>query len=265
MGHGSYNYDSAKTRGVTYASQTREEVFKQTNLNTLMNPKGITFREARDSEEHPNSFPIIIALDETGSMSRVPEYIIKYALPDVIGKIIENRVADPQVMFMGIGDCCFNEEAPLQVGQFESSDELMEKWLKFIYLEGRGGGNDSESYPLAWYFAQHHIVTDSWEKRQKKGVLITIGDEPCQDTLFKEHIKKYIGDNLEKDIKATDLLKQVREKWQVFHIHCDDGYYRSSKKFNWPKLLGPNLIKAGRTGQDIGDIIVKIVVSCYND
>ena len=32
-------------------------------------------REARDSAAHPNSVPIIFALDETGSMSRVPHVV----------------------------------------------------------------------------------------------------------------------------------------------------------------------------------------------
>lgn len=33
-------------------------------------------RECRDSEEHPESLPIIIALDVTGSMGMVPHSLI---------------------------------------------------------------------------------------------------------------------------------------------------------------------------------------------
>ena len=32
------------------------------------------------------------------------------------------------------------DAAPLQVGQFESTAELMDQWLTWTYLEGRGGG-----------------------------------------------------------------------------------------------------------------------------
>ena len=164
MGGGSYDPIASRSRSTTYyQTMSREEVFKQRKIDPEMDPKKITVRESRDSEEHPESFPIIIALDETGSMGHIPELIIKNVLPDIMESILNAGVKDPQVMFMGIGDCCFMEQAPLQVGQFESSDELMEKWLTKVYLEGKGGGNRHESYSLAWYFADRHIVTDAWE------------------------------------------------------------------------------------------------------
>lgn len=264
MGGGSYDPIASRSRSTTYyQTMSREEVFKQRKIDPEMDPKRITVRESRDSEEHPESFPIIIALDETGSMGHIPELIIKNVLPDIMESILNAGVKDPQICFMGIGDCCFNEEAPLQVGQFESSDELMEKWLTKVYLEGRGGGNGHESYPLAWYFADCHVVTDAWEKRQQKGVLITIGDESCQRILLQEQLKKYINDNPEDDITASDLLERVREKWNVYHIHCNGGSYRASQS-NWEKILGPNLIvSVDNDGMDIKDIIPRIIVGCY--
>ena len=264
MGGGSYDPIISRSRSTTYyQNKSREEVFTQRHIDSQMDPKGVSIRESRDSEEHPKSFPIIIALDETGSMGHIPELIIKNVLPDIMESILNAGVKDPQVMFMGIGDCCFKEEAPLQVGQFESSDELMEKWLTKVYLEGHGGGNGHESYPLAWYFADRHIVTDAWEKRQQKGVLITIGDESCQRILLKEQLEKYIDDNPEGDITASDLLERVREKWNVFHIHCNGASYRASQT-NWEKLLGSNLVASvTNDGSDIKDIIPKLVVGCY--
>ena len=265
MGGGSYDPIASRSRSTMYyQTMSREEVFKQRNIDPEMNPKRITIRESRDSEEHPESFPIIIALDETGSMGHIPELIIKNVLPDIMESILNAGVKDPQVMFMGIGDCCFMEEAPLQVGQFESSDELMEKWLTKVYLEGKGGGNRHESYPLAWYFADHHIVTDAWEKRQQKGVLITIGDESCQKILLKEQLSKYLNDNVEEDIVSSKLLESVRERWNVFHIHCNGGSYRASQT-NWEKLLGTGLVVSmANDGSDIKDIIPKLILGCYH-
>ena len=264
MGGGSYDPIASRSRSTTYyQTKSREEVFKQRKIDPEMDPKRITVRESRDSEEHPESFPIIIALDETGSMGHIPELIIKNVLPDIMESILNAGVKDPQVMFMGIGDCCFMEEAPLQVGQFESSDELMEKWLTKVYLEGKGGGNRHESYPLAWYFADHHIVTDAWEKRQQKGVLITIGDESCQKILLKEQLSKYLNDNVEEDIVSSKLLESVRERWNVFHIHCNGGSYRASQT-NWEKLLGTGLVVSmANDGSDIKDIIPKLILGCY--
>ena len=264
MGGGSYDPIASRSRSTTYyQTMSREEVFKQRKIDPEMDPKKITVRESRDSEEHPESFPIIIALDETGSMGHIPELIIKNVLPDIMESILNAGVKDPQVMFMGIGDCCFMEEAPLQVGQFESSDELMEKWLTKVYLEGKGGGNRHESYPLAWYFADCHIVTDAWEKRQQKGVLITIGDESCQKILLKEQLSKYLNDNVEEDIVSSKLLERVRERWNVFHIHCNGGSYRASQT-NWEKLLGTGLVVSmANDGSDIKDIIPKLILGCY--
>jgi len=264
MGGGSYDPIASRSRSTTYyQSKSREEVFTQRRIDPEMNPKGIKIRESRDSEEHPESFPIIIALDETGSMGHIPELLIKNVFPDIMEAILIAGIPNPQILFMGIGDCCFNEQAPLQVGQFESSDELMEKWLTKIYLEGRGGGNGHESYPLAWYFASRHVVTDAWEKRGVKGVLITIGDEACQKILLKEQLDRYLDDGAEADVTASDLLAQTQERWQVFHIHCSAGSYRASQT-NWEKILGPNLVVSmAEDASDIKDIIPKLVLSCY--
>lgn len=266
MGSGSYNLMASKSRSVSYSSRSREEVFSQRHLDPDMDPKRVTIRESRDSEEHPESFPVIIALDETGSMGHIPEKLIKGVFPTIMEKILKAGVPNPQVMFMGIGDSATDyEEAPLQVGQFESSDELMEKWLTKIYLEGKGGGNGHESYPLAWLFASRRIETDSWQKRQVKGVLITIGDEPCQKLLTKTEILKYLSLQVTEDIAVSSLLEEVQKEWNVFHIHCDgSGTYRFSQT-NWNKLLGINaVISKAEYGEDIADIIPKLVIACYN-
>lgn len=59
------------------------------------------------------------------------------------------HVADPQVMFMAVGDAT-SDRAALQVGQFESTAELMDQWLTWCFLEGGGGGTGHESYELAF-------------------------------------------------------------------------------------------------------------------
>lgn len=265
MGGGSYNLVASRGRSKAYSYKSREEVFSQRHLDPDMDPKKITIRESRDSEEHPESFPIIIALDETGSMGHIPEKLIKGVFPTIMEKILDAGVPNPQVMFMGIGDSAYlDEEAPLQVGQFESSDELMEKWLTKIYLEGRGGGNGHESYPLAWYFANNKVITDSWEKRKVKGVLITIGDEPCQKILTGKEILKYLSLQITEDIAVSNLLEEVQQKWNVFHIHCDGSETYQFYRTNWEKLLGINaVVSKAPYGEDIADIIPKLVVSCY--
>lgn len=265
MGGGSYSYVKAVSRSSNdYSMKTREEIFRQSHLDPAMDIRKKPLRESRDSEEHPESFPIIIALDETGSMGMIPENLIKETFPDIIKAIMDAGIANPQVCFCGIGDSKNHEEAPIQVGEFESSDELMEKWLKAIYLEGKGGGNGGESYHLIYYVATHNMQTDSFEKRGKKGVLITIGDEPCHKLLQQYEINKYLGATAEADIPTSKLLEDAQKEWDVYHIHVEHGSYRL-KETNWERLLDTGVITAeGNWSEEIKRIIPNIVIGSYN-
>jgi len=269
MGGGFYEVDKAQERAEkVYQNQTREETFRNSAMIPEMDPKNIELRVARDSEDHPNSCLCVIGLDQTGSMGKAPERLIKYELPEVMNKVIEAGLNDLQIMFMGIGDSSnhFRETAPLQVGQAESNDDKMEYWLTNIFLEHKGGGNGHESYPLAWYFCDRHVVTDAWEKRGKKGLLITIGDEPCQRSLSKEEIAYYIGDTPEDNINTLELLERLKEKWDVYHIHCDGTHSYKLEQTNWKRYLGINAVRSVESDvSDIGDIIARIILNWYED
>lgn len=266
MGGGSYSYINSVSRSSVYRTKSREEVFTQSAMSPQMDIVG-KVRESRDSEEHPQSFPIIIALDITGSMNDIPEYLIKHAFPDIMKSVMDGGVVDPQVCFVGIGDH-YSDRAPIQVGQFESSDELLDKWLKTLWLEGGGGGNGGESYSLAWYFATKHTSTDSFLKRGKKGVIISIGDESCHRSINSTTIKILFGDSLETDMVSKDILREAQKSWMVYHIHlgCGSGYDDIDAKA-WKNLLGENLILEplnSRRRLNVARDIPKIIISAYN-
>ena len=67
MGAGHYSYDTARMRSVSYAQESREAIFSNNSLDPKMNPKGVV-RECCENDEHPDTLPIIIGLDVTGSM-----------------------------------------------------------------------------------------------------------------------------------------------------------------------------------------------------
>lgn len=260
MGHGSYSYDSRMLRASVQGFDTKKasEIFKQRNINSAMNPHGVTLRESRDSKDHPNSIPIIIALDETGSMGTIPHFLVKEGLPALMDKIIKAGVADPQVLFLGIGDHeCDN--SPLQVGQFESSDELLDKWLTDLYIEGNGGGNGGESYLLAWFFASRYTETDHFVKRGKKGILFTIGDEPTLKTLPASVQKELMGKGQYSDLTASELLDKAREQYEVFHLHLLQGSAGPRSKDGWIQLMGDNVLFVQRR-EDVAQIIADKVV-----
>lgn len=146
MGGGCYSYvrDCATKAG--YVGESCEQVFTARHMSPDMNICG-KVRECRDSDEHPTTYPIIIALDVTGSMGSIPHNLITGGFPAIMKKIMDEGIEHPQVCFLGIGDDYY-DEAPIQAGQFEASDELLDHWLKSLWIEGGGGGNDGQSEVL---------------------------------------------------------------------------------------------------------------------
>lgn len=262
MGGGTYcsTTRTLRAENLGYMTKPPSEIFQQKTVNNAMNPFGVDMRESRDSAEHPNSLAIIIALDLTGSMGSIPHFLVKDGLPHIMETIINSGIKDPQVLFLGVGDHeCDN--APLQVGQFESSDELLDKWLTTIYLEGGGGGNNGESYHLAWYFAGKHTAIDCFEKRKQKGFLFTIGDEPVLPNIPGNSLKGIMGKaQQDNDNPALALLAKAREKYNVYHIHLKEGSNGSRQDVmdGWKQLMGDHLIIIDDK-RNVADAISKIV------
>jgi len=268
MGGGHYDYLSRSTRTKTYTSLSRDELFTSESRRTHKVTQDVDIkgkiRTCHDMDEHPAAYPIIIALDVTGSMGHVPERLVKRDFPEIMKKVLDAGVKDPQVCFVAVGDheC---DSVPLQVAQFEASDELLDNWLTRLYLEGGGGSNSGESYLLAWYFAARHTETHAWEKRHQKGVLITIGDEPNLKTLPQSDITSIFGSG-QGPVSDAQILEEARERWEVFHINLMDyaGKYHSTQDY-WKQVLGDNLINTQTSdGSDIVDLISKLVIDTYN-
>src|SRR4051812_22409877 len=176
MGYGNYSHAAHEALLADRSHLPANEVFLQRGCHALMNPRGLKVREARDSADHPNSLGIIFALDVTGSMGSIPEQLARKELPTFMKLLTACNVADPQLLFMAIGDAN-SDSAALQVGQFESTAQLMDQWLTRCFIERGGGGSGEESYELAFYVAAQHTDMDCWTKRKKKGYLFLTGDE----------------------------------------------------------------------------------------
>jgi hypothetical protein len=260
MGNTSYSTaNAASTRASTGAfTNTISENFRQRAVHRAMDPVDITIREARDSVEHPNSLAIILGLDVTGSMGSVPQRLCRDGLPKIMGKIIQSATPDPAVLFLGIGDheC---DTKPLQVGQFESGDEELDHWLNNTWLEGGGGGNYGESYLLAWYFAAYHTAIDCFENRDRKGVLITIGDEPPLLTLPESAVKQIMPATKQGgSYTAGQLVEAAQRLYEVHHIHL--AHHRSGHvPDDWDRLLGPDHVHIAQGEERIPEIIIDIV------
>lgn len=247
---GNHTYD-AQTRAVTanlnnYASNSLNDNFTQNKIGAIhesMKPQKI--REARDSNVHPNTVPICLFLDVTGSMSNIPQMFIADGLPTLMTTLEDLGVKDAAVLFGGVGDH-ISDSVPLQAGQFESGNEQLDSWLTKLYLERNGGGNGGESYPVAWQFVDKYTVTDAWEKRKEKGFIFTIGDEKFHDDYdMRGHKKIYESASFQESptVSAKQLLEQVSERYDVYHLHINHGAYSKSEFAKWKDLLGENAIE----------------------
>jgi hypothetical protein len=248
----------------TNSTKKIDEVFIQKEINKDFDPKNITKRESRDSELNPNSTALIFGLDVTGSMGIIADKIRSHALGTLVNEILDRKpVSDPQIMFMGIGDCASLDRAPLQVSQFET-DISMAKELEKIWLEKGGGGNDYESYHLPWYFASRFTSIDCFEKRNKKGYIFTIGDEEAPPMLTADQITKVFGKTVQspQDYTSEQLLNMASKMYHVYHVVVEQGHHASINLKevldSWHNLIGQRTIRLDNI-DNLAEVIVSTI------
>lgn len=246
--------------GDVIGSYSAQEMFKSHHLNEALNPFNV-IRECCDSEEHPNTVPVILALDVTGSMGSSSVEVAKKL--NVVMTELYNKVKDVEFMIMAIGDLAY-DTSPIQASQFESDIRIAEQ-LDKIYFEAGGGGNSFESYTAAWYFGARHTKLDCWN-RGKKGLIITIGDELINPYLPKKELSNVLGDNLQDVINTKDLLNEVSEKYELYHLNVSDTYsgQNSCNIESFAKYIGENHVRNINVN-NIAESIIDIVTNHAND
>lgn len=236
------------------------DIYRERTLNQALSPYKSN-RESRDSAEHPNSFPIIVGLDVTGSMGSAAQQIAA-KLNDIMSQLM-GAVPDVQFMFMGVGDIeC--DDSPIQWTQFES-DVRMAEQLEKVYFEAGGGGNGYETYTTVWYMASRHCDLDCW-KHGKKGLIITIGDEPLNPKLRKKELNEATGDSVQEDVSTLALYDEVTDKYDVFHISVNSyetcySWYEGKVDEFWREVLGDHYSVSDLDG--LSDKITKIIKDHY--
>lgn len=212
------SYSASRGRTVTASGHldsklTDRQIYTQRELHPRLDPRNV-MRECCDCAEHPQSIPVILALDVTGSMGPAAAEVAR-KMNEVMTRLY-GEVKDVEFMVMGIGDLAY-DRAPIQISQFESDIRIAEQ-LDLVYMEYGGGGNLFESYTAAWYMANYHTKLDCW-KRGKRGLIITMGDEPLNPYLPKDPLAKATGDDLQADVETAQLYPEVLKKYDIYHLH----------------------------------------------
>ncbi|WP_020569079.1 hypothetical protein [Neolewinella persica] len=246
MGYGKWSSTDYAAYRRSYAGKSRDDIFtsnKHRRIDPKMDPFRLGIRESRDSPEHPNSLAIGLFLDVTGSMGHIPHDLVANQLGSMMDTLTSHGVQSPQLMFSAVGDhrC---DKAPLQVGQFESSTQLVNDGLSRLFLEG-GGGDAPESYLMAWHAAARHTSIDCWEKRQQKGFLFTVGDDTSHAQFEANFQSTIFGYDQAKTVTDRELLIEASERYHVFHIHVGKNQQQTANARvanYWEPLLGKHFI-----------------------
>ena len=265
MGYGSWKRDTfvsystskgldVSDTGVIIGDYSNQDLFKSRQLDEALNPKNVV-RECCDSEDHPNSFPVILALDVTGSMGQAAVEVAKQL--NVLMTNLYEKVNDVEFMIMGIGDLAY-DNYPIQASQFESDIRIAEQ-LDKVYFEFGGGGNSFESYTAAWYFGLNNTKLDCWA-RGRKGLIITMGDELLNPYLPKVALQETLGASIQGDVDTKDLYSQVIEKFDLYHINVLHGNRSLPGLENsWVEVLGDQCFKSVEL-DDVSKAIEDIIV-----
>ena len=258
MGSSNWSASDYTSYSRSVSGKKAAEIFTNVHLHPDLDPKKIKVRESVDSKANPQSTPIIVGCDDTGSMGRLAEDIIKRGLGILVQGIIDRKpVTDPHVMLAAIGDA-YCDSAPLQVTQFEA-DVVLCKQIEKFYIEQGGGGNNGEGYALLWWFAQNKTKCDAINLRNKKGYIFTIGDECYLPEITKGQINEFLGGSAEKNVDVKDLLKEVQKDWNVFHIIVPTEATRSQDAIKvWKDLLGERAIVL-EDEKKLSEVIVSIM------
>lgn len=236
MGGGSWDTGSYKSSSATRAAKGVDDFHYSKTAHTThtnLDPKRINAKpfgklESRDSEEHPTSTPVLVCFDVTGSnIDRAVD--AQKRLPNLM-ELLGKYLTDPQVAVAANDDYSSVSNQCLQISDFES-DIRVDEHIRSIRLTGEGGGNDGESYDLMLYAAARKTITDSMEKRSKKGYFFMYADEPIFAQVKKNEVAAVFGDTLERDIPIAEIIEEARRSWTIFVIFPIGGYGHARKQY----------------------------------
>jgi hypothetical protein len=205
--------------------------------------------------------PILVSIDGTGSMDRVP-YELQESLPALLDLLTEQGVTDhPSVAFtLHDDEDAVPPDAAFQISQFETGAVELLASLNELVIPHNGGGNQGESYHLSVYAAANKVRLECFERDQEKGWLIIIGDEPPVIRHRDPAVygttpavaKAVFGDVIEAEIPMLESLKKAAERWNVYCIR--PGHTSHGKDASVRKMWRDMFAAAGIDTENVIDV-----------
>lgn len=248
--------------GHDFASARRSyDAYVGRSYSAAVSAKRVTKDLIAENVSTKSTSPVIIVIDQTGSMGDWPATIFS-KLPYLENEGKEYLGDDFEICFMAIGDAHNNEDYPLQVRPFAKGLDL-KKRLGELVIEGKGGGQTTETYELAALFAENKVSIPN----AIKPIIIFIGDEEPYDTISPDHAKDYMGIDLQKTLTTKAVFEKLKEKYSVYIIRKPYGdstgncHSRDDERITnvWEDLVGADHIANLPDPNRVVDVIFGIL------
>ena len=106
----------------------------------------------------------------------------------------------------------------------------------------------------------HHTDLDAW-KRGRKGLIITMGDEPLNPYLPAKPLAAAVGDGLQADVETRALYSEAARKFDICHMHVLHG--QGNRYFDQVRNSFGKLLPAGRLisvdVEGISDALIRVI------
>ena len=207
-------------------------------------------------------FPIVVAVDVTGSMKTLPQLIFEklcLLYNEVLFFLPEELKESCEISFTAIGDA-YTDSYPLQITDFGKGFEL-DKNIKSLYPEGGGGGQARESYELtAYFYAKHCEMPNILVK--PRPLFIFIGDEGFYSKVNRGHIMNLIGDKPKTDLIAKDIFDDLKSKFDVYILRVEyGGDAEEGIHKMWKEVLGSERVLMLKEPRRVVDTILGIIAA----
>jgi len=263
MGGGYFDDSTYHSSRVTRAAAGIDDFDYTRNakkIHASLDPKRIKDKpfhllESRDNDGRLST-PIIVTFDVTGSNYENAK-IAQAKLPELMAKLTA-VCQNPQVAIWANDDVTVVGHNAIQLGEFES-DNRIDEAIRNVWLTGKGGGNDGESYDLLVFAAARKVVTDSLEKRAKRGYMFLYADEPFFEEVNAKAVQNIFGDGLEKDIPIGDIVAEAQKKWNIFVIWPQNGYTHAREQYE--ELFGKDHVETLQAPELLCDKVASMVAA----
>lgn len=207
MGGSSYSRDvgySSSSKGFSSggtSSDSAKSALGGSRADPSTSPMNRTIKSSKKS-------PIIIVLDVTGSNIEFARIVYDKA-PMLYGQIEQQGyLKDFDICFVATGDAMC-DDAPLQVCDFQSGIALDEQ-LKKLFLEGGGGGQQTETYELAVHFLNRYCEMPN----AKNPMLFIIGDEAPYPELEPQMTEEILGKSTGETLRTKAIFAEMFKKFK---------------------------------------------------